>query len=156
MGNTVPNQSCIHEEIKNGFNSGNASCHCVQNLLCSRLLPKKLNPKIKKKNMILLVALNGSEAWSHTLREEQRLRLFENRVLRRIYGPKKEEVKGVWKRLHSEELHNLYASPDIIRVIKSRRMRWVEHVARMGARSMKFWTENLKGEFDGRFKGRRG
>jgi hypothetical protein len=58
--------------------------------------------------------------------------VFENRVLRRIFGPKKEEVAGGWRRLHTEELHNLYATQNIIRVIKSRRMRWVGHIARMG------------------------
>jgi hypothetical protein len=60
------------------------------------------------------------------------LRAFENRVLRRIFGPKKEEVAGGWRKLHNEELHNLYAPPNVIRVIKSRRMRWVEHVAHIG------------------------
>jgi hypothetical protein len=66
------------------------------------------------------------------LREEHRLRVFENRVLRRIFGPKRGEVMGEWRKLHSEELHNLYSSPDIIRQVKSRRMRWMGHVARMG------------------------
>jgi hypothetical protein len=70
--------------------------------------------------------------WSLTLREEHRLRVFENRVLRGIFGPKGDEVTGEWRKLHSGELHNLYASPDIIRRIKSRRMRWAGHVARMG------------------------
>jgi hypothetical protein len=65
---------------------------------------------------------------SLTLREEHRLRAFENRVLRRIFGPKREEVEGGWKRLHNEELYNLYTSPFIIRVIKSRRMKWTGHV----------------------------
>jgi hypothetical protein len=72
------------------------------------------------------------ETWSLTLREEHRLRVFENRVLRRIFGPKRDDVTGEWRKLHSEELHNLYSSPDIIRQVKSRRMRWAGHVARMG------------------------
>jgi hypothetical protein len=67
-----------------------------------------------------------------TLREEHRLRVFENRVLRKIFGLKKDEVKGEWRRLHNEELNDLYSSPNIIRVIKSKRMRWAGHVARMG------------------------
>jgi hypothetical protein len=67
-----------------------------------------------------------------TLREEHRLRVFENRVLRRIFGPKRDDVTGGWRKLHSGELHNLYSSPKIIRQNKSRRMRWAGHVARMG------------------------
>jgi hypothetical protein len=67
-----------------------------------------------------------------TLREEHRLRVFENRVLRRIFGPKRNEVTGEWRKLHKKELHDLYSSPSIIRIIKSRRMRWAGHVARIG------------------------
>jgi hypothetical protein len=69
---------------------------------------------------------------SLTLREEQRLRVFENRVLRRIFGSKRDEATEDWRRLHNEELNDLYSSPNIIRVIKSRRMRWAGHVARRG------------------------
>jgi hypothetical protein len=76
--------------------------------------------------------LYGCETWSLTLREEHRLRVFENTVLRRIFGPKRDEVTGEWRKLHNEELRNLYPSPDIIRQVKSRRMRWAGHVARMG------------------------
>jgi hypothetical protein len=65
-------------------------------------------------------------------REERKLRVFENRVLRRIFGQKRDRVTGGWRKLHNEELHNLYSSPSIIRIIKSRRMRWVGHVARTG------------------------
>jgi len=72
------------------------------------------------------------ETWSVTLREEHGLRVFENRFLREIFGPNREKVKEDWRRLHNDELHNLYASPNIIRMIKSRRMRWMGHVARMG------------------------
>jgi hypothetical protein len=70
--------------------------------------------------------------WSLALREEQRLRVFENRAPMRMFGPKREEVAGGWRRLHNEELHNLYVSPHIITVIKSRKMRWERHVTRMG------------------------
>jgi hypothetical protein len=82
------------------------------------------------KTVILPVVLYGRETWSFTLREEHRLRVFENRVLRRIFGPKREE-DGSWRKLHNDELHSLHISPNIVRVIKSRRMRWTGHVARM-------------------------
>ena len=72
------------------------------------------------------------ETWSLTLREERRLRVFDNRVLRRVFGPKKNEVTGEWRKLHNEELRDLYSLPNIVRVVKSRRMRWAGHVARMG------------------------
>jgi hypothetical protein len=79
------------------------------------------------KNIILPVVLYGCENWSLALREKHRLRVFENRVLRRIFGPKSDEVTGEWRKLHNEERHNLYSSPDIIRQVKSRRMRWAGH-----------------------------
>jgi hypothetical protein len=78
------------------------------------------------------VILYGCETWSLTLREEHRLRVFENKVLRRISGPKRDEVTVGWGKLHNEELRDLYSSPSIIRIIKSRRMRWAGHVAQMG------------------------
>jgi hypothetical protein len=78
------------------------------------------------------VVLYGCETLSVTLREEHRLRVFENRVLRRIFGPKRDEMTGDWRKLHNEELHGLYSSPSIVRVIKARRLRWVGHVARTG------------------------
>ena len=74
----------------------------------------------------------GCETWSLTLREERKLRVFENMVLRRILGLRRDEVTGEWRRLHNEELCDLYSSPNILRAIKSRRMRWAGHVARMG------------------------
>jgi hypothetical protein len=91
---------------------------------------KKLKIKIHK-TIILPLVLYGCETWSLTLGEEHRLRIFENVVLRRIFGPRREE-DGSWIELHNDELHSLYSSPNIIRVIKTRRMRWVGHVARMG------------------------
>jgi hypothetical protein len=83
---------------------------------------------------------------SLTFREEHRLRVFENRVLRRIFGPKRDEVTGGWRKLRNEELHNLYSSPSIIRMIKSRRIRWAEHIARIGRRGVLigFWWESQK------------
>ncbi|KAJ4438956.1 hypothetical protein ANN_14910 [Periplaneta americana] len=79
-----------------------------------------------------LLYIYGCETWTLTLREKQRLRVFENKVLRKIFGAKRDEVTGEWRKLHNAELHALHSSPDIIRTIKSRRLRWAGHVARMG------------------------
>ena len=103
----------------------------MQSLLSSRLLSKNLKTKIYR-TIILPVVLFGCEAWSLTAREERKLRVFENMVLRRIFGPRRDEVTGEWRRLHNEELNGLYTSPNIVRMIKSRRIRWAGHVARMG------------------------
>ena len=105
---------------------GNACYYSVQNLLSSRLLSKNLKIKIYR-TIILPAVLYGCETCSLTLREECRLR-----VLRRVLGPKRDEVTGEWRKLHNEELRDFYSLPNILRVVKSRRMRWVEHVARMG------------------------
>jgi hypothetical protein len=95
------------------------------------LLSKKLRIRIYK-TIILPVVLYGCETWSLTLRKEHRLGVFENRMLRKIFGPKRDEVTGEWRKLHNEELHDLYSSPSIIRMVKERRMRWAGHVGRMG------------------------
>ncbi|KAJ4436661.1 hypothetical protein ANN_16792 [Periplaneta americana] len=100
-------------------------------LLPSSLLSKNLKVRIYK-TVILPVVLYGCETWTLTLREEQRLRVFENKILRKIFGAKSDEVTGEWRKLHNTELHALYSSLDIIRTIKSRRLRWAGHVARMG------------------------
>jgi hypothetical protein len=92
-----------------------------------------MSPKIRVyRTVILPVVLYRCETWSLTLREDQRLRVFKNRVLRRVFGPKKDEATGEWRRLHNEELNDLYSSSNIIRVIKPRRKRWAGYVARMG------------------------
>jgi hypothetical protein len=103
--------------------------YSVQNLLSSRLISKNLKIKIYK-TVILPVVLYGCETWSLNLREEHRGRFFENRVLR-IFGPKR-EGDGSQRKLHNNELHSLNSSYNIVRVIKSRKMRWAGHVARMG------------------------
>jgi hypothetical protein len=100
--------------------------------LYSRLLSTNVKVKIHK-TTILPVVLYGCETWSLTLREEHSLRVFENRVLRKIFGPKRDDVTGEWRKLHTEELHNLYSSSNFIRQIKSRRMWWAGNVARMGS-----------------------
>jgi len=131
MGTTLTNQNSIAEEIKSRLKLGNACYHSVQNLLSSRLLAKNLKIKIYR-TVILPVILYGCETWSLALREERKLRVFENMMLRRILGPRRDEVTGEWRRLHNVELNDLYPSPNIVRVIKSRRMRWAGHVTRMG------------------------
>jgi hypothetical protein len=131
LGTTLTDYNCVHEEINSRLNSGNVCYRSVQSLLSSRLLSRNVKVKIYK-TIILPLVLYGCETWSVTLREEHRLRVLENRVLRRIFGPTRDEVTGKWRKLHSGELHNLYSSQDIIRQIKSRRMRWAGHVARMG------------------------
>jgi hypothetical protein len=118
------------------------------------------------RTIILPVVLYGCETWSLTSREEGRLRVFENRVLRRVFVPKRDEVTGEWRKLHKEELNDLYSLPNIVWVVKSRRMRWAGHVARMvedrrvhgvlvgkpeGKRSLgrprRRWEDNIKLDF---------
>jgi hypothetical protein len=97
------------------------------------LISKSTKTKINR-TIIFPVVLYGSETWSLILREECRLNIFENRVLRKISGPKGDEVTGQWRRQHNKELYALYSSPNIIQVIKSRTLRWAGHVARKGER----------------------
>jgi len=130
-GTTLTNQNSIPEVIKSRLRSGNACYHSVQNLLSSRLLSKNLKIKICR-TIVLPIVLYGCKTWSLTLREERKLRVFENMVSRRIFGPRRDKVTGEWRRLHNEELNDLYTSPSIVRVIKSRRMRWAGHMTRMG------------------------
>jgi len=101
LGTTLTNQNSIAEEIKRRLRSGNACYHSVQNLLSSGLLSKNLKIKLYR-IIILRVVLYGCEAWSLTLREERKLRVFENIVLRRIFGPRRDEETREWRRLHNE------------------------------------------------------
>jgi len=107
LGTTLRKQNSIQKEIKSRLKRGNACYYSVQNLLSSSLLSKKLKIKIYR-TIILPVVLYGCETWSLTLREERRLRVFENRVLRRIVGTWRDEVIGDWRKLHNEELNDLY------------------------------------------------
>jgi hypothetical protein len=128
---TLTNQNSIQAEIKSRLKLGNTCYYSVQNLLSSRLLSKNLKIKIYR-TIILPVVLYGCETWSLILREERRLKVFENRVLRRVFGPKRDEVTGEWRNLHNEELNNLYSLPNVVQVVKSRRIRWAGRVVRMG------------------------
>jgi len=118
------------EKTERRFSSGNARYRSVQSVLSSSLLSLNTNIKIYG-NIILSVVLYGFKTWSLTLKEERSLRVFENRELRKIFGLKRDEGAGDWRKLHEEELGDLYWSPNIIRLIKSRRIRWAWHVARM-------------------------
>ena len=121
LGTTLTNQNSIPEEIKISLRSVNACYNSVQKLLSSRMLTK--NVKINVYRIIILPIVSyGCETWSLILREERKLRVFENMMLRRIFGPRRDEVTGGWRRLHNEELNDLYCSTNIVRVIKSRRM----------------------------------
>ena len=107
MGKTLTNQNSIQEEIESRLKSGNACCHSVQNILSYSLLSKNIKIKIYR-TIILPVVLYGCKTWSLTLREERRTRVFENRVFREIFGPKREEVTREWRKLRDEELNDLY------------------------------------------------
>jgi hypothetical protein len=113
LGTTLTNQTFIPEEILSRLRSGNACYYLVQNLLSFKLLSKNLKIKIYR-TIILPVGLYGCETWSLTLRELRKLRVFENKVLRRIFGPRRDEVIGDWKKLHNVVLNDLYSSPNIV------------------------------------------
>ena len=124
----MTNQNTIQEEIKCRIKAGTSCYYSVQTLLSNRFLSKNLKIKLYK-TIILPVVLYGCETWSLTLKEEYRLRVFKNRILRRIFGPKWDE-NGEWRRLHNGELHSLHCLFNIVRVIKFRRLRWAGHVGR--------------------------
>ncbi|KAJ4450445.1 hypothetical protein ANN_01869 [Periplaneta americana] len=130
LGATLTNIKDTRVEIKHRINMVNACYYSVEKLLSSSLLSKNLKVRIYK-TVILPVVLYGCETWILTLREEHRLRVFKNKALRKICGAKRDEVIGEWRKLLNTELHALYSSPDIIRNIKSRRLRWAGHVVRM-------------------------
>jgi hypothetical protein len=113
----VTNQNLIQEEIKRRLNLDNVCYHSVQDILPSYLMLRNIQNRIYR-TIFSPVVLYGCETWSLTLREVHRLRVFENSVLRRMLGPKRYEVIEGWRNLHGEELHNLYSSPSIIRMIK--------------------------------------
>ena len=106
------------------------------------------NKRYFTSTIILPVVLYGCETWSLTLREKRKLRVFENMLLRRIFGPRRDEVMGEWRRLHNKELNDLYSSPNIVQVIKSRGMRWAGHVAHMGEERRVYRV--LVGKLEGR------
>ena len=108
----------------------NAGYYLLDKILSFSPFSKKLKVDTYK-TIILPVVLYGCETWSLTLREEHRLRVFENKVLSKIFGAKRDEITGEWRKLHNAELHALYSSPNIIKNLKSRRLRWAGHVARM-------------------------
>jgi hypothetical protein len=122
LGTTVINQNLIQGEIKSRLNSGKTCYHSVQSLPSYRLLSKNVKIKIYE-TIILPVVLYGRETLFLKLREEYRPRVFEKWLLRGIFGPKRDEVTGSWRKLHNDEFHNLYFSQSKIRMIKSMRMR---------------------------------
>jgi hypothetical protein len=122
LGTTVTNKNFIQEKIKKSLNSGNPCYHSVQNLLSLHMLSKNVKIRICK-TLILSVVQYGCETWSLTLRREHRLRVFENRVLRRIFELRRDEVMGGWRKVHNKELYDLYSLPSKIRMIKLRKMR---------------------------------
>ena len=109
LGTSLMKQNSIQEKIKSRLKSGNACYQSVQNPLSSHLLSKNIKMK-RYRSIILLVVLCGCETWSLTLREEHRLRVFEKRLVRRMFGPRREEAMGEWRRLHND----LYCSPNIV------------------------------------------
>jgi hypothetical protein len=130
LGTTLRNQNSIQEEIKSRPKLENACYHLAQNLLSFSLLSKNFEIKIYR-TIILAAVLYGFETWLLTLREERRMKVFENRVLRRIFGHKRYKVTGEWRKIHNEELCDLYCSPNFVGLINSGRLKWAENKARI-------------------------
>jgi hypothetical protein len=135
----------MQKGIKSRLNSGNSCYHSVQNQLSPRLLSKNVQI-MTYKTIIFPVVLYECETLSLTLRAKYRLRLFGKRLLRRIFWPKRDKVTGDWRKLYNEELHDLFPSPSIIRMMNLTRMRWTGKVARMGRRGMhkRYWRETRR------------
>jgi len=129
-GTTLTNRNSIQEQITSRVKSGNVCFHSVHYLLSSSLLSKNLKFNTYR-TIILPVVLYGCETWLLTLGEECRMRVLENRMLRRIFGPKRDKVKGEWRTQYNEELNDLYFSPRIVQVIKLTRMKWAGHAGHM-------------------------
>ena len=136
----------FRKKVRAGWSQGMTAIIRCRIYCFSSLLSKNLKIKIYR-TTILPVVLHGCETWSLKLKEESRLRVFENRVLRRIFVPRRDGVTGEWRKLHNEELNDLY-SPNIFRVIKLRRVGWYWHVERMGERRGVYWV--LVGQPEGK------
>ncbi|KAJ4440348.1 hypothetical protein ANN_08487 [Periplaneta americana] len=132
MGDKLYLLTCLQMAFKEPGGSMSLLRHHQAGLLAGYSECEALSAVIRHVGGYVNIFLYGCETWTLTLREEHRLRVFENKVLRKIFGAKRDEVTGEWRKLHNTELHALYSSPDIIRNIKSRRLRWVGHVVRMG------------------------
>jgi hypothetical protein len=144
LGTTLRNQNSIQEEFKSRLKPENVCYHLVQKLLSRRLL--STNTKIKiYRTIILPVVLYGCKTWSLTLREEHRLRVFENRVLSSIFGPKRDKVTGKWRKLHNEEFNHLHSSPNIVQVTKENEMGRARSIYGGGGEAYTgFWWGNLR------------
>ena len=153
LGTTLTNQNSVRKEIKSRLKSGNACCHSVQNVFSSSLLAKNIKIKIYR-NILLPVALHGFETWPRSLTEESRRRLSENRMLIRMIGPKRDDIIGPWKRLHDEELNELYTHQIIKSDDRIEKNEMCGHGGRTGrddkqrkeplGRPMLRWDDNIK------------
>ena len=144
FGTNLTNQNSIQEETEH-IKVRKCLPSCGVKSLSSSVLSRNVKIKIYR-NIILPAVLYGRETWSLNLREELRLRVFENMVLRKIFGAKRDEITGEWRKLHNEELNDLYFSSSIVRVIKSGRNRWAGHVTRIGRIvHTEFWLGKLEG-----------
>ena len=137
MGTTLRTQNSIQEQIKSRLKLGNASYHLVQNLLSSSLLSKNMKIKLYR-TIILPIVCYGCEIFSLILREERRLRVFENRVLRRIFGSKRDEVSEGGENYILRKSVISIPDKNFVRVIKCRRIRWLGYAAQMGARRVAY------------------